>query len=418
MKHLLLCILIALATFSVHAQTTKKVLFIGNSYTGANDLPLLINNMAESTGDVLIYDANIPGGARLMDHAVNPTTLNKINSDNWDYVVLQAQSQETALSETQMETEVYPYAESLSNAIRENNACAQPMFYMTWGRENGDPINCEYLPWMCSYEEMDDVISATYTSMTESNEAKLAAVGKVWRYLIENQPSLHLYANDGSHPSLTGSYVAAAVFYTMIYKKDPTEITWNADLSENDAETIKMATKTIVFDTLSDWDFTQSPVADYSEVIDGSQVTFTNTSSSFEDVLWDFGDSNTSSESNPVHTYTESGRYEVSLTISKCDITSTKSKTIDVTVLSVNDFDFETISIYPNPTSGKLIIKQDNTFKNAEIILSDLSGKSILSTSADSSNELIIDLSHLNKGVYLLSITTDENSYVKKIIKK
>lgn len=102
--------------------------------------------MAQSTGDVLIYNSNTPGGARLLDHAVNPTTLAKIDSDRWNYVILQAQSQETALGEAQMQAEVYPHAESLSNAIRANNSCSKPMFYMTWGRENGDPTFCEYLP--------------------------------------------------------------------------------------------------------------------------------------------------------------------------------------------------------------------------------------------------------------------------------
>lgn len=95
----------------------------------------MISTMAVSTGDELIYDSNTPGGYRFMDHASSSTTLDKINANNWDYVVLQAQSQETSLSQAQMQTEVYPYAESLSNAIRANYACSQPMFYMTWGRE-------------------------------------------------------------------------------------------------------------------------------------------------------------------------------------------------------------------------------------------------------------------------------------------
>ena len=60
--------------------------------------------MAMSTGDLLIFDSNTPGGFRLLIHATNTTTLNKINLNNWDYVVLQAQSQETSWSQSQMET--------------------------------------------------------------------------------------------------------------------------------------------------------------------------------------------------------------------------------------------------------------------------------------------------------------------------
>lgn len=58
----------------------------------------MVNSMASSTSDILVHDENTPGGARFLNHVANPTTLNKINADNWDYVVLQAQSQEAGLS--------------------------------------------------------------------------------------------------------------------------------------------------------------------------------------------------------------------------------------------------------------------------------------------------------------------------------
>lgn len=90
---------------------------------------------------------------------------------------------------------------------------------------------------------MDDVISETYTFMAESNDAELSPVGTVWRYLKENHPDIHLYSSDGSHPSLAGSYAAATAFYTMIYKKNPTEITWDASLNENQADIIKWLPK-------------------------------------------------------------------------------------------------------------------------------------------------------------------------------
>src|SRR5690554_1148237 len=92
MKHFLLTyIFVFLSFFSISSQTTKKVLFIGNSYTAANNLPSMVNNMAQSTTDVLIFESNTPGGFRFINHASNTTTLNKINSNDWDYVVLQAQ---------------------------------------------------------------------------------------------------------------------------------------------------------------------------------------------------------------------------------------------------------------------------------------------------------------------------------------
>lgn len=417
MKKLLLLILCALATLSIHGQTTKKVLFIGNSYTAANNLPLLVNNMANSTGDELIYDSYTPGGYRFMNHASDPTTLAKINSDNWDYVALQAQSQETSLSETQMQTEVYPYAQSLSNAIRANNECSEPLFYMTWGRENGDAANCAFMPWVCTYEEMDDVIRATYIYMSESNEAELAPAGAVWRYLRENHPSINLYSGDGSHPSLAGSYAVACAFYTMIYKKDPTSITWNSTLNETEANLIKMASKTIVFDEISTWDFTVSPVADFSETISEGEVSFTNASSSFDTIFWEFGDGSTSTETNPVHTYVESGSYTVSQTITKCDKSDTKTKIIEILVLSTENFNQLQINVYPNPTSEKLNLNFEKSYNEVSVVISNLTGKTVLTTSAKNSANIALDFSTLSKGLYILNILADDVFYVEKIIK-
>lgn len=378
----------------------------------------MVENMASSTGDILIYDSHTPGGYRFLNHAADPSTISKINSNNWDYVVLQAQSQETSLSEAQMQTEVYPYAQSLSNDIRANNPCSQPMFYMTWGRENGDASNCASLPWVCTYEGMDDAIRATYLLMARTNEAELAPAGAVWRYIRENHPAVALYSGDGSHPSLVGSYAVACAFYTMIYKNDPTTIAWNSTLTQSEANLIKMVAKTVVFDKISNWDFTERPVADFTEVINGAEIAFTNTSSSFDTISWDFGDSNTSTATNPVHTYTTSGLYTVSQTITQCGNSDTKTKNFEITILGAERIELNPLIIYPNPTSGSLNLRFGKAHAAINIDISDISGKSVFTTSAANTFDLNLDTSAFSQGIYLLSIIADNQFYVKKIVKR
>jgi len=407
--------------FSVNGQATKKVLFVGNSYTAANNLPLLVKNMALSTDDDLIYDSNTPGGARFINHATNATTLNKINAESWDYVVLQAQSQETSLSQSQMESEVFPYATILSTAIRENNECAQPLFYMTWGRENGDESRCTSSPWVCTYEGMDDVIRTSYQFMAEENQAELAPAGAVWRYLRTNYPTINLYSSDGSHPSLQGSYAAACAFYTMIYKKDPTLITWNSTLSESEATTIKMAAKTIVYDAISVWDYTVNPaVADYTEVIQAGEVSFAVTTENFDSLVWDFGDGTNSTETNPIHTYAVSGSYTVTLTVIKCGKSNSQSKKIEInTTLNTAIFTLENdIRIYPNPTSNLLNITLNRNFKNIKVVLYDTKGFAVSTKEVQDLSDLSIDISTFSSGTYLLKITADQNIFTSKILKK
>jgi hypothetical protein len=45
-------------------------------------------------GDTLIFDSNTPGGESFFGHYhYEPMTISKIQTGNWDYVVLQEQSQ-------------------------------------------------------------------------------------------------------------------------------------------------------------------------------------------------------------------------------------------------------------------------------------------------------------------------------------
>jgi PKD repeat protein len=66
------------------------------------------------------------------------------------------------------------------------------------------------------------------------------------------------------------------------------------------------------------------------------EVTFTDHSTGTPTSWsWDFGDGMTSTERNPVHTYTEPGRYSVTLTVANATGTNTTTKTDLVAVASV-----------------------------------------------------------------------------------
>ena len=69
MKTKILFLAVALLALSASLQAQpKKVLFIGNSYTEVNNLPLLVQQVSESAGDRLEYQSNTPGGCRFLQH--------------------------------------------------------------------------------------------------------------------------------------------------------------------------------------------------------------------------------------------------------------------------------------------------------------------------------------------------------------
>lgn len=242
-----------------------KVLYLGNSYVYTNDLPLQVAKMAESTGDNLIYESNSPGGCFFSGHTQNGTSISLIQQGEWDYVVLQGQSQEPSFPDVQFYSQTYPYAQQLCQMVSTYNPRSHAVFFMTWGRKDGDASNCLNFPPLCTYEGMDSLLYLRYMIMGEDFGAWVSPVGALWHYLRDNYPEINLYSSDGSHPNEYGTYVAACCFYTIFFQKNPTAITYNSNLSSEQAQIIKDAAKTVVYDNLSLWvnPHVSTSIADY-----------------------------------------------------------------------------------------------------------------------------------------------------------
>ena len=264
MKRLLAFFFLLVFTLFAFAQSSK-VLFLGNSYTYVNNLPELISTMVMSSGEDMDYEMSAPGGCTFQLHC--SVSLSYIQQGGWDYVVLQEQSQLPSFPEDQFMQDCYPYAVSLCSMIRESNPNAQIVFYMTWGRKNGDQQNCLYYPPLCTYQGMDSLLNLRYMRMAEDNHAWVSPVGAVWHYIRDHYPDVELYQSDESHPSYIGSYVAACCFYTVFTGQNPSNITWNGALDETTALIAKNATKTVVFDSLWKWSFQPDTISNDSTAI-------------------------------------------------------------------------------------------------------------------------------------------------------
>ena len=109
-------------TYLNTSATTMRVLFLGNSYVAVNDLPQIVADIATSNNDTLIFDSYTPGGYTLQNHFNDANSIALINQGNWDYVVLQEQSQLPSFPLGQVQISVYPYAHKLDSVINASNA--------------------------------------------------------------------------------------------------------------------------------------------------------------------------------------------------------------------------------------------------------------------------------------------------------
>ena len=321
-----------------------KVLFIGNSYTDVNNLPQLIASMAEAGGDTLVFSANLPGGSTFNNHLNNSTTVSLIQQGEWDYIVLQGQSQEPSFPDGQFYSETYPYAQQLCEMIRQYNPEAKIVFYMTWGRKNGDQYNCPYFPPLCTYEGMDSLLYLRYMTMAEDFGAEVSPVGALWHYLRDHQPEIELYASDESHPSLAGSYAAACSFYSVLFRKNPRELVYNPGIDEEQAEHIKIAASKVVYDSLAKW-FVEMPNSIRNPNYSDNIRVFPNPASEFVDIQ---SDKNISE----VRIFSEDGR----LVWSKTNI-NTLNERISLSAFTAGLYFIQITDKEGNITRKKIIIK-------------------------------------------------------------
>lgn len=363
MKKVFISVLMALTLVAqlASAQVRKKVLFLGNSYTAFNNLPQLVADVSLSAGDTVDFSSNTPGGFTLQGHNADATSLSLLAAGDWDHVVLQEQSQRPSFPISQVQTSVFPYARALDSLAHAWNPCVQTVFYMTWGRKNGDASNCAVWPPVCTYAGMDSLLRLRYMQMAADNNAMASPVGAVWRHIRNTLPTIELYQSDESHPSMAGSYAAACTFYSVLFRKNPNLILFDAGLDPVMAAQIRQATKEVAFDSLSIWLVDAYDAhSDFSHSANGFIVDFNNLSTFSSNYNWDFGDGTNSAATNPSHNYTTAGSYVVSLTAENCFSIDNFSTTVNVTSTGLPEIHQGGV-IYPNPALNELHWRFDGT---------------------------------------------------------
>lgn len=192
---------------------SKKILFIGNSYTDFNKgLDYQLLKFVPNSEAARIS----PGGYTLQNHWEDANTLEAIRSGEWDVVVLQEQSQ-TPVTGYKVFAE---YAQKLNTEIKA--AGAETILFMTWER-----------PDSVQYGVTTEALSNNYTYLGQQLGIKIAPVGLAFANALRERPGLVLYSEDG-HPTPQGTYLATTIFYGVIFDQSPVGINYTAGMNDDD----------------------------------------------------------------------------------------------------------------------------------------------------------------------------------------
>lgn len=187
--------------------------FVGNSYTAGNGVGPMVASIAGDAG--IAVDARViaPGGQTMEGHWSTPATQDAIAADDVDFVVLQGQSVEPWLGP----------ASFLEHAgLLGNHACdagAAVFMFETWARAAGHEVY-DIDPEVPDPDALQAVLRDAYTAAAAESCADVAPAGDAWQRVWTAHPETGLYAADGSHATLAGSYLASCVFAEALLSVD------------------------------------------------------------------------------------------------------------------------------------------------------------------------------------------------------
>lgn len=223
----------------VRAET--KVLFIGNSFTmgGTASVPVIFDRLAQAGGftDPTTVMRAV-GGTDFQFHATDSTSLATINSQLWDYVVLQNYSIEPThfVDGSHSIADHFMYGEVLYDRIMANNPETKVVLYETWSRAAAH----SYITGVsgpqsfASTAEMQKELRDNYSALAKSLNLEhptnppvtVAPAGSAWENAGGLLPAsstgfVDLFGNDNYHGDDDGYYLSAAVIFSTIYGVSP-----------------------------------------------------------------------------------------------------------------------------------------------------------------------------------------------------
>jgi hypothetical protein len=245
---------LALACVSASgAANAATVLFVGNSFTqsagnsgssynaasitdangtGIGGVPGIFKKMA-TEGGFLNVNVTIEavGGETLAYHFANKAAI--LGGQGWDWVVLQEYSTRPLSSPSGdgNGTNIPAFRNSLSNIKNltlAKNSATKLLLYETWARP--DKISAGFFP---NLQAMQTQLHGSYSAAAADFQlAGWAPVGDSFLEAIRlgfaNDPTtaasegpISLWNSDNYHASVSGSYLAASVFYAQILGGDP-----------------------------------------------------------------------------------------------------------------------------------------------------------------------------------------------------
>ncbi len=242
--------------YSTVQSDTLKILFIGNSFTGYNNMPGILKELAITSKKQIAIACILSYGRCLYEISQNPQVKEKINQQKWDFVVLQDGPHNAAYPDSYQALIPYaPYSplpltlKIIRDLALANCENTRVVYFMPWAFKDG-------ITWIAgqtdTYQDMQKKIHDNAIQFANELNLIIAPVGWAWYRVIQERPEIDLFNPDWSHASLDGSYLTACVFYAVFFQQRVTS-SYFGNLSADRAQYFQAVASATVLDSLKRW---------------------------------------------------------------------------------------------------------------------------------------------------------------------
>jgi lysophospholipase L1-like esterase len=179
-------------------DTTKTILFVGNSLTYTNDLPAMVTKLAKQKGISIKTEMLAFPNYALEDHWNDGRMEDLIDEKKYDFVIVQ----QGPSSQEEGRVMLLNAGKRIQAVCAKNGS--QLVFFTVW-------------PAYANFYNFDNVIK-NYKAAATATNSLLCPVGDAWKKHITETGDLSYYGPDMFHPSEKGSQVAAAIIVDTLFK--------------------------------------------------------------------------------------------------------------------------------------------------------------------------------------------------------
>lgn len=419
MKKLYLLIIIFIAAFiATQAQAqpgdTVRVLFLGNSFLAANNLPAHFEGLAKQAGRNVTVQAHAPGGVYIGDtrpgmrsHAYDPYVHQLIRSEKWDYIVAQDNQGHYSYGYGQFPgyAEVYKGHTILRDSLLKVNPCGKLIMFSGWCFRDGFPGEFP------DGKSMNQRVYENYTYVNKTVGQIVAPVSISWNRIIDSLPAVELWSPDGAHPSNEGSYLAAATIYATIFRSNPDSVQFDGGVAGPEARFMRRTAFEAVMDSLA-----PTGLGGHTITLTAS-TTQLSAATGFRSYQWYSGGRLITTTTTANYTPAASGCYHViGMSNSGCP---QRSKVVcftkSVIPNGVPGLEASGVSIFPNPGSGAVQIRFAAPVQDATIVVYDLKGSVVHRQRLGGGKAFRCDLTRLPASTYMLQVETEAGSVMQRV---